>query len=638
MIVSLMSLLAWAWLTQNWFVAAILSLLMLGRFFSAWRWNLKSAQFYRIGDFVTVLFVASLLYFAIVHTDQRPVFILLEWLPAFFAPILLAQLYSVHNQLPMGTLFYSVRKREQQESLDFQLPYAAICLLAAGAANESSWFYFAVMAVCFSAILWEARSKNSPVVLWFVVIGLAAGISYEGQFGLRQLQVISEDFWVGLLSDWQTDPFKSMTSIGDIGDLKLSNKIEFRVKSSESLLLLQSSYDRYLGQSWLASKRIFSEQPNYSVPAKNRRIKQLDVFQSVERTTILALPSGTVDIKGLEGAKLQYTPLGAVKLTEAPDFVNYQVDYTGQELAKTSELDLQIPPQHQAWLAIIKQALQLEQQEPAQIALAIKQYFQRNYYYSLFLGKEANADKALKSFMLERKAGHCEYFAVASVLLLRSYGIPARLANGYAMQEYSEAEQLYIVRRRHAHAWAIAAINGQWQAVDATPAQWLDMEEDQADYWQPVYDLFSAVHFYYKQWRYQQAQSNDDSGDQFIQLLVAAVLVVLLLWRLWVSRQHLLRTKPKQGMSSNAFNYPGQDSDFYLIEKSLVGTDLARRENEAIVVWLKRLDAPALMEISKLHYKYRFGTDNFSVAERAKLKQAVRCWLAQEYKRKTPTL
>ena len=629
MIISLLSLISWGWLTQNWLASVILVLLILGRFLSAWRRDLQVTQFYRIGDFVTVLFVAVLLYLAFFHTDQKPVFILLAWLPAFFAPVLLAQLYSVHNQLPMGTLFYSVRKRDKQEPLDFQLPYAAICLLSAGAANDKSSLYFVLMVVCFSAILWTVRSKNSSAVLWFIAVGFAVGLSYQGQFALRQLQVVSEDFWVDLLSDWQTDPFKSMTSIGDIGELKLSNKIEFRVKSAEPLLLLQSSYDRYLGQSWLASRRIFSDQPNYSVPAKNSPIKQLEVFQFVKRTTILALPSGTVDIKGLEGAQLQYTQLGAVKLTEAPDFVNYQVDYTGQEFAETSELDLQIPPQHLAWLKTIKQELKLERQEPEQITLAIKQYFQRNYYYSLFLGKESNADKALETFMLERKAGHCEYFAVASVLLLRSYGIPARLANGYAMQEYSEAEQLYIVRRRHAHAWAIAAINGQWQAVDATPAQWLDMEEEQVDLWQPVYDFFSRLHFYYKQWRYQQALAGDVNSDYSMQIFIMVLLMLVLLWRLWASRRYLLRTKANQAMPLNTFNYPGQDSDVYLIEQALAGTDFARMKNEAIAVWAKRIDDNSLIEISKLHYKYRFDTDNFSTGDKIKLNLAVQRWLAK---------
>jgi len=261
--------------------------------------------------------------------------------------------------------------------------------------------------------------------------------------------------------------------------------------------------------------------------------------------------------------------------------------------------------------------------------LAIKQYFQRNYYYSLFLGKESNADKALETFMLERKAGHCEYFAVASVLLLRSYGIPARLANGYAMQEYSEAEQLYIVRRRHAHAWAIAAINGQWQAVDATPAQWLDMEEEQADLWQPVYDLFSRLHFYYKQWRYQQALAGDVNSDYSMQIFIMVLLVLVLSWRLWASRKHLLRTEADSSEKVGKRDYPGQDSGLYLIDQALVKTDKARKKNESITVWAKRIDDHSLIEMSKLHYRYRFDADNFSTGDKSKLNLAVQRWLAK---------
>ena len=73
-------------------------------------------------------------------------------------------------------------------------------------------------------------------------------------------------------------------------------------------------------------------------------------------------------------------------------------------------------------------------------------------------------------------SGHCEYFAAASVFLLRQAGIPARLANGYVVEEYNPEQNLYIVRSRHAHAWAIAYINGVWQIVDSTPSQWLEME------------------------------------------------------------------------------------------------------------------------------------------------------------------
>lgn len=627
MIICLASLLIWGWLNQNWLATAVIFLLIISHKLTSWRWALKTEQFYRIGDFVTILFVLSVLFFSFVQTEQRPVFIILEWLPAFFLPILLVQLNSNNNRLPVGTLFYSMRKREQINYLDFKFPYATICLLGAGAAADQSLVYFAVSITMITAMLWTVHSKNSPIILWITVISLAAVLSFWGQQGLRELQTIIEEKSVEWLTNWQTDPFKSTTSIGDIGELKLSDRIEFRVKARQPLLLQQSSYDRYLGQTWIASARIFSDKPNYSKADKNTPVEQLEVFQSRKRTSILALPSGTVSITGLEGGRLQYTPLGAVKLTEAPDFVNYQIAYTGKTIAKIRDFDLQIPAQHLAWITETKKTLKLEGQAPLIIAQTIKQYFQENYFYSLFLGKEADANKALEIFMLQRKAGHCEYFAVATTLLLRSYGIPARLANGYSMQEYSELEHMYVVRRRHAHAWSIANIEGVWQAIDSTPSQWLDMEEEQANIWQPLSDLFSSLYFKYKQWRYQQSLADQQNENTALWLSVAALLIMVLVWRLYVSRQQLLKLAAEPDLNADYYDAPGKDSELYLIEQALTATSKARLRNEAVTHWAERINDNALIEIVKLHSQYRFDYAHFNAEDRVKLALAAQQWL-----------
>ncbi len=115
-----------------------------------------------------------------------------------------------------------------------------------------------------------------------------------------------------------------------------------------------------------------------------------------------------------------------------------------------------------------------------------------------------------------------------------------------------------------------------------------------------------------------------------MRILISGVLIVLLLWRLWASRRHLLSIKAKQMPALVNLDYPGQNSDFYLIEQALAGTDLARMENETIAMWAKRIDDQALIEVSKLHYKYRFDTDNFSAAEKFKLNLAVRSWLERK--------
>lgn len=72
-------------------------------------------------------------------------------------------------------------------------------------------------------------------------------------------------------------------------------------------------------------------------------------------------------------------------------------------------------------------------------------------------------------FLFESRAGHCEYFASAAVLLLQAMGIPARLVTGYSGSEWNPEKQHYEVLERHAHAWGEAWIGGRWVAFDPTP-------------------------------------------------------------------------------------------------------------------------------------------------------------------------
>lgn len=79
-------------------------------------------------------------------------------------------------------------------------------------------------------------------------------------------------------------------------------------------------------------------------------------------------------------------------------------------------------------------------------------------------------DHPLEDFLFRYKSGHCEYFASAMVLLLRSQGIPARLVTGFLGGEYNRLEGYYVVRQVNAHAWVEAWIEGEgWRTFDATP-------------------------------------------------------------------------------------------------------------------------------------------------------------------------
>lgn len=75
----------------------------------------------------------------------------------------------------------------------------------------------------------------------------------------------------------------------------------------------------------------------------------------------------------------------------------------------------------------------------------------------------------LEYFLFESRAGHCEYYASAAVLLLQAMDIPARLVTGYSGCEWNPEKQRYEVLERHAHAWGEAWIGGRWVAFDPTP-------------------------------------------------------------------------------------------------------------------------------------------------------------------------
>lgn len=637
------SLLAWGWLSQTWLAATgLLFAIAVGKY-SAWRWQISSYQFYRCGDLSALLVILLLVDVYILQPAEQPIFVLLKWLPVVFAPALFAQLFSSAQALPLATLFYSLRKQKPESSeqftfklpytalynresgvvrllreIDFIVPYTALTLLSAGAANVQSPAYFIIAVTLFTGILWSARPKHSPVPLWLLCIGLAIAVGHFGYRGLRQLHTLVEKKSIEWLGDWQTDPFKGQTSIGDVGELKLSDKIEFRLRADAPLLLHQASYDVFLGQQWTASNRVFSSE-NPLKQNENSPLKQLEILQQLKQRSVLALPDGTVKITGLDDAYLQYTELGAVKASLPPRFARYRVSYTEQRTGAPGKYDLQIPKQHLDWLQQTGSELKLAGQRPEAIAERIRIHFQRNFFYSLYLGKQANADLALTEFMLKRKAGHCEYFAAATVLLLRQAGVPARLATGYSVSEYDNRQGLYIVRSRHAHAWAIAYINGIWQALDTTPSQWLAMETEQASLWQPLTDGWSNCVFHFRQWQLQPSRQQ----NVLLELSAALFLALYLAWRIYSAKRKLPPTVETAALKPV---YQGLDSEFYLIEQCLQNTAQARQYNESIQHWVGRLQLPALDRLYKLHYRLRFDPVGLSSEQRQQLQRLATEW------------
>ena len=107
---------------------------------------------------------------------------------------------------------------------------------------------------------------------------------------------------------------------------------------------------------------------------------------------------------------------------------------------------------------------------PAEKARKIEHMLKSRYDYSLDVSFSSMPNH-LSMFLTSVKAGHCEYFATSMVLMLRAVGVPARIVNGYATDEWVPGGTGYfLVRQEHAHSWVEAYIPNQgWVTFDPTP-------------------------------------------------------------------------------------------------------------------------------------------------------------------------
>jgi len=91
-----------------------------------------------------------------------------------------------------------------------------------------------------------------------------------------------------------------------------------------------------------------------------------------------------------------------------------------------------------------------------------------DYRYSLKPGIAPDGDQ-LGWFLFQSKKGYCSYYAFAMTLLLRSLGIPARIAAGFFVDQETNTFDYYPVRSDMAHAWVEIAFPGfGWMEFDPT--------------------------------------------------------------------------------------------------------------------------------------------------------------------------
>ena len=293
--------------------------------------------------------------------------------------------------------------------------------------------------------------------------------------------------------------FSETVALGTIGELKQNDEVVMRVRLENSdvraareLRWRGVALDEFTGTTWkksMAARRL--EQKN-----SDRGFFQLGTTEALQRLT-----TQTVFLEPLDSPVL-FAAARAVAVQG--DFPFIRVDAEGslqsrhhdferviyKAFSDISEPDVNfLRRDTRAYSAPSFRYLQLPETLDPQIrelaaemitrgrarnrydaAKTVELELQNNYDYSLSM--KASGPDPLADFLFNVRAGHCEYFATAMAVMLRTQGIATRVVNGFLPGQYNEAAGAYTVRQSDAHSWVEVHFpeTNSWVLFDPTPA------------------------------------------------------------------------------------------------------------------------------------------------------------------------
>jgi len=362
------------------------------------------------------------------------------------------------------------------------------------------------------------ESGTAPARRLHVALGVTSGTIAVSALALGSvIFFVLPRFNAGYLSGFNLQPslisgFSDDVELGEIGQIKQSNAVVMRIQVDGDPTPAKMMHWRGIALTTFDGRRWYSEARDaaaasqgpdgwvsldgpergavqYSTPLRYsvmlEPLASDAIFVAAEPERIRGQFAG--DIGGAAPRALRRTYLVIDKTGSLSNpFHNYSnVRYDAvSELSRIPADDLRSAPARYTadFLATYLQLPKLDPRIPLlarQItgkaansydrARAIELYLRTRYGYTLDLTGPPPADP-LAYFLFDKRAGHCEYFAAAMTVMMRSLGVPTRYVNGFLPGEYNDVGGDFIIRARDAHSWVEVYFHGYgWQTFDPTP-------------------------------------------------------------------------------------------------------------------------------------------------------------------------
>ena len=314
----------------------------------------------------------------------------------------------------------------------------------------------------------------------------------------RDVEQLSFNIFADVRSKWTTMRSNEQETLEFKDPLLTGSKVHFLVSADRSDYWRTRRYDVYQPWGWSSTVSTGALiRPTEAIPYEDvspatrpvtyvveNRLKT-DVVLSlgeVQRADIpLRVQSFTVGARPPAGTTIQDAAALVTTQVIAP-YQKYRVTSsmataTPAELTAAStdypewvtDRYLQLPP---AFPRAVRQAAQEavgNAGTPYDKAIAIKDWLRQFHYDQTAQVPPSNTD-GVSYFLFAAERGVCTNFASAMAVMLRSQGVPARLATGYFRGEQDEATGQWIIRGRNFHAWVeVYFPTYGWIEFEATP-------------------------------------------------------------------------------------------------------------------------------------------------------------------------
>jgi len=275
----------------------------------------------------------------------------------------------------------------------------------------------------------------------------------------------------------------SMT-VGNIAQLGESDAIAFRVQFDgptppNPLLYWRGPvFGDFDGQTWrpLAAPRRLGAARIEAADEPSQRFSYEVTLEPSGRDWLFALEMPVQADAGRHGASLRLPDLQLVASAPMHERIRYRVvsqasfrigvDESTESLRPWLELPAGFDPRT---IALASRWRAADDRPEALVARALAMFREQPFRYTLeppLLGPDGIDD-----FLFETRAGFCEHYASAFVVLMRAMSIPARIVTGYQGGERNPVDGYWLVRQADAHAWAEVWLAGRgWVRVDPTAA------------------------------------------------------------------------------------------------------------------------------------------------------------------------